>query len=141
MAINFEDLLLVDGVQVNRYISLPPTPALELPSSPYIKKNITPKIVWNAQGSESGGLVYFAVQITWIGNGLIVPIIEVQSDGILDQSFTVPFYQRLKHTLAQDAGGEYEVLITASQDSSTAQIGGRFKVNFPPTQPLNLRIY
>lgn len=141
MSLQFPNqVLLADGVQVRRYTSLPPTPALAAGVTPYIPYTETPRFTWVCQGVEGAGPIYFKVEITWLGNGAIVPVKEISVDGITTQNFTVGYFQRLKYTLAQDAGGEYEVLLTATQNGVTARMGGRFRINFRPTAPLNLQV-
>ncbi len=142
MAVTFPNSVLrVNGVLVRKLTQYPPLQILLQTGivTPYIPFNDTPKITWVSQGVEGDGPLNFRVQITWFGNGLIVPVIEIDEVGLTSQSYGVPYFKRLKYTSESHAGGEYQIMITASQAGSpNAQLGGRFRINFRPTPPVNL---
>jgi hypothetical protein len=141
MPITFpNNVIKAEGVQIRLYSNIS-TRTLAAGTTPYIKHTETPKFSWVAQGVENAGPLSYRVQITWIGNGAIVPIEEINVPGITTNSFAVGVFQRLKYILAADAGGAYEIIITASQSGQPdAKIGGQFRVNFKPTPPINLQV-
>lgn len=143
MAIIFPNqVLLVNGTKMRLLSSLPPQTVSLFPGvTPYIPFTQTPKISWIAQGIEGYGPLSFRIEITWIGNGLIVPIKEIDESGIQIQSYSINNLKKLQHIKAEDAGGEYQVIITASQNQSpNNRIGGRFRINYKPNPPINLTI-
>ncbi len=143
MAIIFpNNVLLINNVQMRLLASLPPlTVSLEPGVTPYIPFTQTPRFSWVSQGVEGYGPLNFRIEITWIGNGLIVPIKEIDESGIPTQSYAIPHFKRLQHISEEDAGGEYQCIITASQSGSPdTQIGGRFRINYKPNPPVNLII-
>lgn len=143
MALIFPNqILLVEGVQIRLLSSFPPqTVSLNPGVTPYIPFTQIPKFSWVSQGVEGYGPLSFKIEITWIGNGLNVPEKEIDETGILTQSYVVPRFNKLQHISDKDAGGEYQIIVIASQSSSPdIQIGGRFRINYKPNPPINLII-
>jgi len=143
LAITFpSSILRVNGIQARLLTEYPPLPiVLQAGVTPFIPFTETPKVTWVAQGVSGAGPISYRIQITWYGNGVIVPVIEIDEAGLSSPSYGVPYFKRLKHTSEQDAGGEYQILITASQSGSpNTQLGGRFRINFRPTAPVNLTV-
>lgn len=141
MPITFpNNVLLVDGVQVRLYTNIS-TRTLSAGITPYVIHTETPKFTWVTQGVENSGIMSYSIKITWLGNGSIVPIEEINVAGITTNSFSVGVFQRLKYVLSADAGGSYEVVVKASQSGQpNVQIGGQFRINFKPTPPINLQV-
>lgn len=141
MPIIFENnVLLVNDTQIRLYTNIS-NRTLASGVTPYIRHTNTPRFSWNAIGVNNSGPLTFRVQITWLGTGSIVPEEEIDVNGILTGSFSVGVFQRLRHVFAADAGGAYELIVTASQQNQAdVKIGGQFMVNYKPTPPINLHV-